>query len=243
MDIKSKIIGTVADSVLKAVYSTCKLTVWGQADYERALAIKGRLLFSTWHHEFIINPWFYRNHGLRLAVMVSKSKDGNIVAEVLKRNNYLLARGSSGRGASQAFHAMLEMVNDGCSGGITVDGPTGPPYEAKSGIITLATLTGTPIMPFVLDASPARELNSWDRTILPLPFSRITGAYAAEPLIVPENLDAEGIETYRRELTERLNRLNAQNRLATRMQLSCDPRTLELPPDYLNWLPRRQKKS
>jgi len=242
MDIKSKLIGTTADLILKGLFATCDLTVWGQEDYERALAIKGRLLFATWHHEMVINPWFYRNHGLRLAVMVSASKDGNIIAEVLRRNNYLLARGSSGRGASQAFHTMLDMVRDGCSGGITVDGPTGPPYDAKNGIITIATLTGTPIMPFVLDASPSLEFNSWDRAILPLPFSRITGAYASEPIMVPEGLDEAGIETYRLKLTDSLNRLNAQNRLATRMKLAGDPRELELPPDYLNWLPRRQKK-
>jgi len=242
MDIRSKILGTVADSILTALYSTCRLTVWGQADYERAMAEHGHLLFATWHHELIINPWFYRNHGIDLAVMVSTSKDGNVIAEVLKRNGYLLARGSSNRGGGEAFNTMMEMVADGCSGGITVDGPKGPPYEAKPGIIQIAARTGTPIMPFVLDASPSHEFNSWDRVLLPLPGSRITGTYAAEPLFVPSGLSQEEYDGYRQELTDRLNRLNAQNRLATRMRIDGDPRELELPPDYLKWLPRKPKK-
>jgi len=234
---RNKMIAATADTLLNGLFTSCRLKVWGEEDHARALSEHGKLIYASWHHDFPFNAWYFRNRAI--VVPVSLSRDGDLVAALLERLGYRLARGSSRRGGQQAFLQMLKLVRQGCSGGFTCDGPIGPAYVAKPGVITLAARTGAPILPVVSDASPCHEFSSWDRTILPLPGAGLTVAFGAKPILIPKGLSPAEYENCRIELSEQLNRLTAQTRLATRLKLDSDPRELELPPDYLKWLPRR----
>ena len=115
-------------------------------------------------------------------------------------------RGRS-RGGSALLREMIRRVRAGESGGVLPDGPRGPAFEAKSGVLALASATGAPLVPLGIAAAPARRLGSWDRALLPLPFARVRLHYG-NPLEVPRSADAAALEDWRARLTEELQRLD-----------------------------------
>ena len=108
-----------------------------------------------------------------LAVMTSRSTDGEYIARVIQKFGYLAIRGSSSRGGSQALLEMRTLIQNNGTAVFTIDGPRGPRYEAKRGPVLLASMTGAPIIPFYVAVKHAWVLNSWDRFVIPKPFSRI----------------------------------------------------------------------
>jgi lysophospholipid acyltransferase (LPLAT)-like uncharacterized protein len=142
---------------------------------------------AFWHQdELSLLPYFaHRN----IVAMVSDSRDGTIMATALECFGYLTTRGSSTRGGVKAFVASLRMIKKGYHFTAAVDGPRGPIYKTKEGIIRLAEKSGQPILPF--RAWPERSFTfwkAWNRAKLPLPFTRIhimigtPGVYAREEL-------------------------------------------------------------
>ena len=122
--------------------------------------------------------------------MASRSKDGEIIALWLERNGYRATRGSSSRGGGQALRELVRHVRAGGHAALTVDGPRGPAREVQAGIVQLAKLTGGWILPITSSASRPRFLSSWDRYLLPMPFSRGVVAYG-EPFPIPAGLPEE----------------------------------------------------
>ena len=111
----------------------------------------------------------HRHEGI--VTMASRSKDGELIAGWLVSNGYSVVRGSSTRGGSQALREMVRRVRSGRAAALTVDGPTGPPRIVQPGIVELARLTGAWILPITSSSSRPRFLASWDRYLLPAPFS------------------------------------------------------------------------
>jgi len=111
--------------------------------------------------------------------------------------------GSANAGAMKAFRGLLKTVRSGETIGITPDGPSGPRMRVKPGIVTIASKTGVPILPLTFSAKRCRVLPSWDRFILPYPFTR--GHFAwGEPIYVPKDLDEEALEATRQFVEDRL---------------------------------------
>src|SRR5690242_20619975 len=150
-------------------------------------------------------------------VMVSASRDGDIIAATIERFGLRAVRGSSGRGGGDALCAMREALRDApVSAGIIVDGPKGPALVAKAGAIVLARDSGLPVVPGTWWCRPIVRARSWDGTIVPMPFSRIV--FAFEPALhVPADADDAQLERLREELTRRL--LAARERA----QAMCEP--------------------
>ncbi len=198
------------------------------------------LLYATWHRGLVGCLYYYR--GRRLAVMASASDDGELAAQAAKRFGWLPVRGSSTRRGGIAMREMHTLVARGHSAGIVVDAPTGPPYIAKAGIIFLSKLTGCPIVPVMWSAERCWRLNSWDRTILPKPFSRIVGLFGDRPIQVPADADRETCEHHRRELDLALNRLMYRvDRFFTTPGIT-DPRQIVVPdPVPVPEHPRRRR--
>jgi len=122
--------------------------------------------------------------------MASQSKDGEIIARWLERNGYVVVRGSTTRGGSQALREMVRHVRSGRHAALTVDGPKGPPRVVAPGVVQLARLTGAWILPITSSSSRPRFLRSWDRYLIPGPFSRGVVAYG-EPFPIPEEMTDE----------------------------------------------------
>src|SRR5262249_36049663 len=138
----------------------------------------------------------------------------DLIADTMMLFGLRAARGSSTRGGRAALDAMIAEINAaGCSGGIIVDGPKGPPRVAKMGAITLARATGLPIVPRAWGGSRIRRVRSWDETVVPLPFSRFVFAFE-EAILVPPDASSDAMEALRLELTARLLRARDAARTA-----------------------------
>jgi hypothetical protein len=153
------------------------------------------IIFATWHNRLFLVPYLYQKHWHgrlrdKVAVMVSASKDGEKLVRVLEKFDLICVRGSSSRRGKEALLEMTRYVNDGYDAGITPDGPRGPKYQVASGVISLAHLTGAPIVPFAWDAQWKIRLKSWDGFMIPLPFSRAT-LHIGAPVLVRRDDDRE----------------------------------------------------
>ncbi|HEX6465852.1 MAG TPA: lysophospholipid acyltransferase family protein [Terriglobales bacterium] len=131
----------------------------------------GPFIYCFWHRCILSATYLFRNR--RIAVMTSRSFDGEYIARIIQKLGYLPVRGSSSRGAVGALRGMQRALEAGHKIAFTIDGPRGPQYVAKPGPVFLARNTGIDIVPFYLAPERAWALNSWDRLLIPKPFSRI----------------------------------------------------------------------
>ncbi len=162
---------------------------WAGAEHVRAAGASHILAF--WHQRQAIFTFTHRNQKPPASVLVSRSKDGLIIAEVMRLSGILSTRGSSSRGASRAAREMLDILNNERVVGITPDGPKGPPRKVKSGVLYLAQESGRPILPIASAVSRRFALKrAWDRFHFPLPFSRIAVTHGA-PIYVRKGDDLE----------------------------------------------------
>ena len=154
--------------------------------YDHYLEVKARgvpILFALWHGRMYLSIQAHRRQGI--VTMASQSRDGEWIARWLEKNGYVVVRGSTTRGGSQALREMVRQVRSGRHAALTVDGPRGPARVVQPGVVQLARLTGAWILPITLSSSKPRFLASWDRYLLPGPFSRSVVAYG-EPFAIPE---------------------------------------------------------
>ncbi len=138
-----------------------------------------------------------------ITVMTSRSKDGQIISDVLAHFGVQSARGSSSRGGSAALRGILREARAGKNIGFTPDGPRGPSGVAKDGVIFAAQTSRLPIVPIGFAARKYIQLRSWDRMVIPKPFSMGVFTYG-EPIVVPRNGD---VEEWRLLLERTLNEL------------------------------------
>jgi len=164
-----------------------------------AAADSGRpVMLAIWHSElFALTGYGMRMLNGRLATVVSDSRDGEIIAQVLERIGYGTARGSSTRGGLKALMALKRHMERGRIGVITVDGPRGPRHQVKNGAVYLAQRAGALLFPVRSRPSSMHVFErSWDKFQLPMPFCRCP-VYFGEPLefpaakLTPQTLAAE----------------------------------------------------
>lgn len=123
----------------------------------------------------------------------------------MKRFGFSQAWGSSTRGGARGLRGMLRGLKEGFDVGITPDGPKGPPRVVRPGVLTLSRLSGRPIIPVSFSARRHRRLNSWDRTLLPYPFTRGVFVYG-EPLFVTRDADEDREALRLQQALDELNR-------------------------------------
>lgn len=161
-------------------------------EHQRGLAKRGvPYVYALWHGRMVL-PILAHLHQ-DVVTMASRSKDGEIIARWLIRNGYVPARGSSSRGGGAALQEMIERVREGHPAALTVDGPKGPPRVVQPGILRLVRETGAWVLPISGASSRPRFVRSWDRYLVPMPFSRNVVTYGA-PFEVPDaQPDAEAL--------------------------------------------------
>ncbi len=128
-----------------------------------------------WHNRILMMPWIYgRLHtGVPLSVMISRSKDGSLIADTAARFGVGALRGSSSKGAAEASREALRALAAGEWVGITPDGPRGPLHDVKPGLANLVRKARVPVMPVRVVYGWKLQAGSWDRFQIPLPFSRV----------------------------------------------------------------------
>ena len=192
---KFSLVAFAVSAILRLIGMTLRSTLSFDADtIDPGLTQYHARIFPFWHRCVLPATYLFRKRNL--AVMTSRSTDGEYIARVIQKFGFLAIRGSSSRGGSQALLEMRTLVQNNGTAVFTIDGPRGPRYVAKRGPILLASMTGVPIIPFYVAVKSAWVLNSWDRFVIPKPFSRIH-THFADKIFVPGNLDDAAIETYR----------------------------------------------
>ena len=172
----------------------------------------GAAIYCVWHNRLAVcmeAHRYIREHSSTpgLAVMVSASKDGGLLTAVLECFKVQPVRGSSSRRGRQALLELTSWAQDGYALAITPDGPRGPCYVAQEGVVSLAQLTGLPIIPVSYHLTWKIQTNSWDRFQIPLPFSRCEIIYE-KPLHLPRGATEEQREAVRQELERTLRAIS-----------------------------------
>lgn len=235
---RKQIFATVGALFIRTYFKLMRLECFGQETETKLLTQRPDMIYGCWHRGFL----YCANHirDLNGAAIISQSSDGELIAIVCKRLGIQSFRGSSTRGGKEALDNLVSYIKAGHIGCMTPDGPAGPPYMSKPGIIQLAARTGAPLLAFSWDAYPSYEFNSWDRTLLPLPYAHMAVVFDHEPFYIPAGLNQEDYEEYRVEFERRMNHLAYQARYYIRNKYKAmDPRDIPIPENYLDHLPRR----
>ncbi len=168
-----------------------------------------RAIFAIWHNRLALSLRIYQRFisldqpQRRMAAMVSASRDGGILAQILEQFRVQPVRGSTSRRGPQATLEMISWAERGLDLAITPDGPRGPRYVAQPGVIDVAAVSGLPIVPVSYDLSRRIEVRSWDRFLVPLPLAQCVTRFGP-PLRVPRGISDEEREAHRLELQSRL---------------------------------------
>ena len=149
---------------------------------------------AFWHRAVIPATWYF--HGQGIAVMTSLSYDGEYIARIIESFGFLAVRGSSSRGGSAALLGMQRTLDEGHIAAFTIDGPRGPIYVAKPGPVALARRTGAPILCFYLACQNPWILRSWDRMMIPRPFSKVHVRWAKTITVPPDATDEQSKEFF-----------------------------------------------
>lgn len=150
------------------------------------------ILLSLWHGRMFLPIDAHRRQGI--VTMASKSGDGDIITGWLQNNGYMVMRGSTTRGGSEALRHMVYHVRAGHDAALTVDGPKGPARVVQPGVVRLARLTGAWILPISFSSSWPLFFRSWDRYLVPKPFSCNFVSYG-EPFPIGSELSDEAALT------------------------------------------------
>jgi lysophospholipid acyltransferase (LPLAT)-like uncharacterized protein len=166
------------------------------------------VIIAFWHNRTALMAYFYERYcrGRVALTFISRSRDGQFMTDVAARFGIRAVRGSSSRHGTSAMLSAIRAASDqNVDLVITPDGPRGPRYEVRPGLIRLAQATQRPIVAVTYELGWKRELNSWDRFHVPLPFATcrlITG----DPIVVPENATDEELGAISARISESLGR-------------------------------------
>ena len=163
----------------------------------------GREIYCFWHQCVLPCAFYFRRTGA--TILISQSFDGELITRTLELLGYHAVRGSSSRGGQQGILGLRRVLDEGTPAIFTADGPRGPIYRAKMGPLKLAQLTGAPIGSFHLQPERAWVINSWDRFLLPKPFTRIVVSWGLWTMVSEETTNEE-LESLRDQLDVALER-------------------------------------
>jgi lysophospholipid acyltransferase (LPLAT)-like uncharacterized protein len=204
--LRTRVLPPLAAALVRLLGMTLRMRITGRERLERLTAEGGPVIFAFWHNRLLLLPYFYRRffQGRKLVVMMSRSRDGQMVADYAGQFGVEAARGSTSKAGAFAYRQLLrDLEARGCDVGVTPDGPRGPRYVVQHGIIKLAQTTGRPIIGVTCHYGWKTELRSWDRFQIPWPFSKCE-LVLMDPLPVPEGVGEAGEGELARELARRL---------------------------------------
>jgi lysophospholipid acyltransferase (LPLAT)-like uncharacterized protein len=196
----------LAAGLVRVLGATLRLTLDGVAPLVPLWHARRPLIYVVWHGRILMMPWLNArlraSHGARAPrVLVSLSRDGELMTRFVRRFGLDVVRGSSSRGAGTAVRALAATLSAGDDVAIVPDGPRGPREAFQPGAVALAALTGTPIVPLAVAAHPARQLATWDRFLVPLPFARCAAVFGEAMAVARDDDRARARDAMQRALT------------------------------------------
>jgi len=169
--ILSAIIPPIGALLIRLIYLTCK------KEFKIPSSLpKEPFIVAFWHGNLLMQPYLYKkvrkNH--KIAVMISEHFDGEIIAKIVKKFGIESVRGSTKKGAAKVLLQAIRKLREGYDIAITPDGPRGPIKSVADGIVAISQKEDVYIVVFSYEASSFWELKSWDRFMIPKPFSKLT---------------------------------------------------------------------
>jgi lysophospholipid acyltransferase (LPLAT)-like uncharacterized protein len=198
-------------ALIRAVAATLRFR-WDDRSTHLDDPKRGAAIYCLWHNRLAFSMEAYhgyvksRSRGAGLVAMVSASRDGGLLAGVLRSFGVQPVRGSTSRRGPQALRELTTWARRGYDIALTPDGPRGPRYKAQQGVIALAQLTDLPIIPFSCRPVWKIVTNSWDKFQIPLPFSRCDMIFG-EPMRVPREATEIEREAFRLQLEQALQNI------------------------------------
>ncbi|MHB8217198.1 MAG: lysophospholipid acyltransferase family protein [Candidatus Sulfotelmatobacter sp.] len=162
------------------------------------------LIVSFWHACMIPATYVCRDIGVR--VMSSNSYDGEYMGRIIRKFGFVAVKGSSTRNAVRALLGLRRALHEGWTVAFTLDGPRGPRRKVKPGPVALARSSGVPLSAFHMAVDSAWVLNSWDRLIIPKPFSRVLMRFG-KLIPVPADATDADLDYYQQDLQNSLDRV------------------------------------
>ena len=207
-------IGSLLANYLRLVQRTSRF-VSAPADLEAAFRDATSAIGAMWHGQHLMLSFAWPHAIARMAALISRSGDGGIQAAALRRLGVVPVRGSGGRpgrvhskGGAPALRGLMRALEDGASVAMTAD-VAKVARVAGLGIVTLARLSGRPILPIAVVARRRIDFNSWDHTSLGLPFNRCA-IVVGEPIRVDADADDAAMEAARRKVEDGLDLVHAR---------------------------------
>lgn len=201
------------DLFLRTLARTWRLeVVEGEEVLDEVLAAGRPVVFCFWHNRIVPAAGLLLRRvvpaGVDLTLLASASRDGELSTRFMRHHGARVIRGSSSRGGTGVLRGSRQVVKRHGSSPILIpDGPKGPAYHFKAGVLGLSRVTGAPIFNMGYAARRSWTVGTWDRMVLPKPFTRIAVA-VAPPRPVAKGLSEDELEAERRDIEEELRRLN-----------------------------------
>ena len=203
--------------ILKILYLTLRKRFIHQERIESLFQEKKLFILAYWHNRIVLSHLGYSEFkppGRNLCVPVSKSRDGERGSKIIMKLGLDVVRGSSTRGGMKALYDLVKKNREGLDLAFAPDGPKGPIYKVKQGILGAAKVTGAPILPISCIATKKIRLKSWDRLIVPLPFSKVYYIYG-NPLHIPKDCSDQDVDVFAETLAHELDSLEEEIILKT----------------------------
>ena len=164
------------------------------------------VIYAFWHRAVFAAAWLWRKLGI--AVMVSRSFDGEYIARTIEKLGFFAVRGSSSRGGGSALLGLKKHLEQGLPVAFTIDGPRGPKYVAKPGPVLLSRTSSLPMAAFYVAIDDAWVLHTWDELVIPKPFSKALVRVSAKMRVPADAGDAQMAE-FHNQLQVALERVTA----------------------------------
>lgn len=201
--VRPKYVGGVLFAFVRTLCSTLRIRTEG---YEKTESYPSRI-YCGWHGKSVLFANYFRNKGIY--VLISHSNDGEMQARLFTKLGYQIIRGSTGRGGARALIETIKVLRAGGSMAMTPDGPRGPSGVVQPGIMAMAQKSGAVLVPVGLSAKPRWLAPSWDRYMIPFPFAKAIMLFG-EPIAVPADADADGVEAVRLQLEDAIRVIEAE---------------------------------
>jgi len=194
--------------IVKIISSTYTIKIIGP-EIEKNVFKKNQVpIYVSWHQRFFPGITLFATRK-PITIMISQSRDGELISKIVNRLGWRPVRGSSSRGGRDALREIKTLVHKGYKVGHIVDGPRGPLGIVKPGLLLIAQFSGMPIVPTITSAEKKWVFNSWDRFMIPKPFSRVIFRFG-DAIYVPGNLRGDAFEEKRSSIENALKKLYAE---------------------------------
>ena len=181
---KQRLLSFIGSLVIRTLHATLRVR---HINVENILSVP-QYIIAFWHDHLLL--MLHTKFRRPITVMSSHSRDGDIAVGIYAHYGVATSRGSSTRGGMAGLRGLIRSARSGSNIVFTPDGPRGPARVAKEGIIVAAQATGLPIVPIAFAAKKKKLLSSWDRMVVPLPFTQVVFAYGT-PIVIPRDGDVE----------------------------------------------------